>query len=618
MSQVPFAGIHFFARKWLDAGALALLAVFHVPAYAQELAPTLVIEGGTLIDGNGGPPKRDALITLQGNKIVGVSQVGRAAIPAGATVINATGKFILPGLIDAHLHYAGFLSELLLSHGVTTAFDIAGRDLYQVVQRDAIASGRATGPRLFVPVDSVLAPPRAGGVAYGREGPRRSLSVEQAKHITQGAIDDGADYVNIRRGLSKQAFQAAVDVTHAAGLVVVAQPIGPTVYAREAVLAGADILEHAAGVSYSIVHDPSRWKGWGENELHSLDVRPFAEMDDAKAADLIRLMIARHVYLELDMVAEGRGLHRQSKEWEQQDTNLLSDPNLAYIPEGVRAKWLENYVEFDGWSAADRAMLARGFANYQKFVGWFVKAGGKVMTGDDTSFSGWAVPGVGIHHELELMVDAGLTPMQAIMAATRNPAEGYKVLDRLGTVEPGKFADLVILSADPLADIRNIDQIESVFKDGKLLDLTYHRSYVDAFAGGDLEDPDWYQGLKRVTDEEGIRTLAGLTDPTSGFGQPCPGIESLTPLVQTEGGAPFTLIVKGINFTSKSAVFWAGQQVPSRLISGSELQVTIGSSLIAHAGTIPIQVKNPGPVLTQPKWGNSSNRAYFIVNMQKG
>lgn len=594
-----------------------LLSAFPTRLLAQTEQPSvLIIEGGTLIDGNGGAPVRDALIVIRGNKFDVVSHKGTFVYPPDAKVINADGKFILPGLIDAHLHYTGFLAELLLSHGVTTAFDIAGLGMHQVVRREAIARGRVIGPRLFVPVDSVLAPTEPGHIAYDPEGVRGQLSAEQARQITRNAIADGADYVNVRRGLTDEAFKAAVEAAHNSNLPVIAQPIGPTIYAKEAVIDGADILEHAAGVSYSVVRDPSRWKGWGNRELDSLDLRPFAEMDDAKAAELIRLMVEHKAFLELDMVAEGRGLHRQRKQWEAEDAELLSNPDLAYIPPGSRTKWLDNYTEFDSWSAADRAMLQKGYANYEKFVKLFVKAGGKVLTGDDASFSGWAVPGVGIHHEMELLVDAGLTPMQAIMAATRNPAEGFRVLDRVGTVEPGKFADLVILDADPLTDIRNINRISSVIKDGKVLDRAYHRGFKDPFAGDALQSSlDWYAGLKRATDE-GIRTLAGLTDPTSAFGQPCPGIESLAPLIKTEGETPFTLAIKGINFTTKSVVYWGDMAIPARRVSETEIQADIDSSLIVRAGIFPVQVKNPGPSLSQPKWGNTSNQLYFIVRIK--
>ena len=123
-------------------------------ALQTDQPATLVIEGGTLIDGNGGAPLPDALIIVQGNRIKSVSRKGQASYTAGAQVLRADGKFILPGLIDAHVHYSGFLAELLLCHGVTSVFDIGGRGPLHKVRREAIARGRVFGPRLFVVVES--------------------------------------------------------------------------------------------------------------------------------------------------------------------------------------------------------------------------------------------------------------------------------------------------------------------------------------------------------------------------------------------------------------------------------------------------------------------------------
>ncbi len=596
-----------------------LFPMISVSAAAQgEQQATLVIEGGTLIDGNGGTPLRDARIVIRGNKFEAVSRKGQDSYPAGAQVLHADGKFIFPGLMDAHVHYAGFLAELLLSHGVTSVFDIGGGGLFQLARREAIARGRVLGPRLFVAAESLIAPVKPGRAVYslytyeGRQGP---MTVEKARELAKRAVAEGADLLNIHRGLSEEAFRAAVEEAHKGGLPVNAQPIGPTVYAREAVLAGADILEHASGVSYSILKDPSKWQGWGEVELHSLDVRPYSEMDEAKAADLIRLMVDRKVYLEPDLVAEGRGLTKQRQEWELADYSLLGNPSLAYIPEGSRFKWLSNYKEFDTWEPAERERLKKGFQNYERFIGQFVRAGGKVMTGDDTSFVGWGTPGIGIHHEMELLVESGLTPMQAIQAATRNSAEGYRVLNRVGTIEAGKLADLVIVNADPLQDIRNTQKIQWVIKDGKVLDRTYHASFTDPFAGGELEAPDWVYALK-LANQEGVRIIAGLTDPTWAFGQPCPGIEALAPYTATEGGPTMTVAVQGVNFTSKSLAYWGERPLSTQLVSETELKVTIDAGLIARAGIFPISVRNPGPFLSQAKWGTTSNRAYFLVNLK--
>jgi imidazolonepropionase-like amidohydrolase len=583
---------------------------------AEQPAP-LVIEGGTLIDGNGGEPIPDALIVIQGNRIESVSRERQASYAAGAQVLKADGKFILPGLINAHVHYSGFLAELMLCHGVTSVFDIGGRGPLHRVRRDAIARGRVLGPRLFVVVESLLGPVKPGRVAYTRERGRQDkpLTMEEARAVVKRAVAGGADLINIRRGLSQEVFQEAVAEAHRAGLAVVAQPIGPTVFGREAVLAGADVLEHAAGINISIAKDPSKWRGWGEIELHSLDPRPFADMDEGKAEELIGQMVARNTYLEPDLIAQGRGLHEQRNEWKKQDVELLQNPELGYIPEGTRHKWMSNYTEFDAWEPAEREQLRKGFHNMQRFIGQFARAGGKLMSGTDTSAHGWAVAGIGLHRELELLTQVGLTSMEAILAATRNTAEGYRVLDRLGTVEAGKLADLVIVNADPLRDIRNLQKIEWVIKDGKVIDRSYHRGFADPFEGAGVDASEWVEALKRAT-MEGLRTVAGLTDPTWAFGQPCPGIESISPIVVTEGGSAFTLTIKGVNFTKKSAVYLGGRPIPTELVNETELRAAIDAESIARAGTSPVVVKNPGPHLSQPHWGSTSNRAYLTVGLK--
>ena len=582
-----------------------------------EQPTTLVIEGGTLIDGNGGEPLPDALIVVQENRIESVSRKGQASYAAGAQILKADGKFILPGLIDAHVHYSGFLAELLLSHGVTSVFDIGGRGPLHAVRREAIARGRVRGPRIFVVVESLLGPVKPGRVAYTRERGRqdRPLTMGEAREVVKRAVAGGADLINIRRGLSQEVFQEAVAEAHQAGLAVVAQPIGPTVYGREAVLAGADVLEHAAGINISIAKDPLKWAGWGEIELHSLDPRPFADMDEGKAAELIRLMVARNTYLEPDLIAQGRGLHGKRNEWEKQDYELLQHPDLVYIPEGTRHKWMSNYSEFDAWEPAEQEQLKKGFHNMQRFIGQFARAGGKLMSGTDTSSHGWAVAGVGLHREMELLTQVGLTSMEAIVATTRNPAEGYRVLDRLGTIEAGKLADLVIVDADPLLDIRNMQKIEWVIQDGKVIDRSYHRGFADPFEGAGVDASEWVEALKRAT-MEGIRTVAGLTDPTWAFGQPCPGIESISPIMVTEGAAAFTLTIKGVNFTKKSGVYLGGRPIPAELVNETELRAAIDARSIERAGTSPVVVKNPGPHLSQPQWGSTSNRAYLTVNLK--
>ena len=596
-------------RKWsVPLLCLLLTTLCVAPALAQEV---IVIRGGTLIDGTGAPPVPNAVVVVRGNRIETVSRNGQASYPAGARVLEADGKFIVPGLMDAHCHYQDWMPELMLSYGVTSVFEIGGGGAWGLAQREAVARGKIPGPRIFVAVGSIagarIAAVSSTAGAGGALSSRQVIgTAAQGREVARRFIAAGADMVKVHRGPPLEVYQAAIDEAHRAGLPVVAQPLGPTVYAREAVLAGADILEHAAGVGYSIVKDPAKWEGFGTTiEVHSIDPTPFADMDDGKAEELIQLMVDRNVYLEPDFIAVGRGFQAGRQKFELQDYRLLQDPGLAYVPESRRRKILGTYREFDELDPAEWELRHKGYLNMLRFIKMFVDAGGKVMSGTDTG--GWAVPGIGLHHELEILVEeAGLTPMQAIVAATRNPAEGFRVLDQVGTIEAGKLADLMVVNADPLQNISNLQQIEWVVKDGNLIDRTYHAWFQNPLPRGTVDALGWVAALKRQTIQK---------DPTWAFGQPPPGIEAISPSQATEGDPELTVTIRGVNFTTKSVVHFDGQPVPASLVSETELQVTVAASLIARAGNYAVTVTNPEP-LQRPEWGGTSNKARLLVNFR--
>ena len=596
-------------RQWGVPLLCLLLTILYVaPALAQEV---IVIRGGTLIDGTGGPPLPNAVVVIRGNRIETVSRNGQASYPAGARVLEADGKFIVPGLMDAHCHYQDWMPELMLNYGVTSVFEIGGGGAWGLAQRQAVARGKIPGPRIFVAVGSIagarIAAVSSTAGAGGALSNRQVIgTAAQASEVARRFIDAGADMVKVHRGPPLEVYRAAIDEAHRAGLPVVVQPLGPTVYAREAVLAGADILEHAAGVGYSIAKDPAKWEGFGTTiEVHSIDPTPFADMDDAKAQELIRLMVDRNVYLEPDFIAVGRGFQAGRRKFELQDYRLLQDPGLAYVPESRRLKILGTYREFDELDPAEWELRHKGYLNMLRFIKMFVDAGGKVMSGTDTG--GWAIPGIGLHHELEILVEeAGLTPMQAIVAATRNPAEGFRVLDQVGTIEAGKLADLVVVNADPLQSIGNLQQIEWVIKDGNLIDRTYHAWFRNPLPRGTVDALGWVAALKRQTLQK---------DPTWAFGQPPPGIEAISPSQATEGDPELTVTIRGVNFTTKSVVHFDGQPVPARLVSETELQITVAAGLIASAGNYPLTVINPEP-LQRPEWGGTSNKARLLVDFR--
>jgi hypothetical protein len=508
--------------------------------------------------------------------------------------------------MDAHVHYAGWMAELTLNYGVTSIFSIGSGGEWALAQRDAINNGKIPGPRTFVAVGSlagarISALSGRSGAAGGLSGRQVASNAEDARAIARRFIDAGADMIKVHRGPPVEAYRAAIEEAHRAGLPAVVQPLGPTVYAREAILAGADIIEHAAGVSVSVAKDPSKWEGFGSIERHSLSPLPFADMDDRKAADLIELMVKEDVYLEPDFIAIGRGFHKERGKFELQDYQLLSSHELSYVPEQNRLRMLDRYHDFDHAEPADWEYRNKAYQNMLRFIREYVQAGGKVMTGTDTA--GWAVPGLGLHHEMEILVDeAGLTPMQVIQAATRNPAEGFRVLDRLGTIEAGKLADVVIVNEDPLQEISNLQEIEWVIKDGEVVDRTFHAWFENPLPRGAVEGSAWVRALK-------TQSMQGTE-----FGQPPPGIQSVSPTLVTEGDPTLTMTIRGVNFTRESVVYFGERRVPTRLVSDSELEAVIDAGLISQVGTFPVTVRNPLP-LQRPEWGNgTSNKAHLLVN----
>lgn len=588
-----------------------LLTVFQFFAHAQD-SGVVVIEGGTLIDGNGGPPVQNSLIVIRGNNIESVSRKGQTVIPPGATVIKADGKYVLPGLMDGHMHYnSEWLDELFIVNGVTSVFDIGGGEDWGLVQRDALAHGKLMGPRFFLSIGSMAGGRIAelGGVTEAG-GPLRNRQVvmtsDKAREVTKRFIDARADLIKVHRGPPIEVYQAAAEEAHKVGLPVMAQPLGPTVYGKEAATAGVDIIEHAAGISYSIAKDPSKWKGWGNLEEHSLDPSPYADMDDAKAAEMIQLLVQKHITLEPDFVCQGRGLQKRRDEYELQDYRMLHLPALAYLPQETRLKWLDNYTEFDDVDPAVRESRIKGLHNMEKFILQFVRAGGNLYAGTDASGNGWAVAGLGLNHELDMMVyEVGLTPMQAIMAATHNTAAAFRMLDKLGTVEAGKLADLIVVNADPLQDVRNLQQLDKVIKDGKVIDRQFHAGFRNPLPLNAVEGATWVEALKK--EDKTMRTTS--------FGQPSPGIETVAPSIVTEGSPTVIVKIKGVGFTKRSRVSFDNLPVPATLVDGSELDVTIDAHLIAQHGTFPIVVSNPAP-LQRPQWGGTSNRAYLLVNFK--
>ena len=581
-----------------------------LPAQAQQPDAALVIEGATLIDGNGGAPLPDSAIVIRGNRIASVSRRGRVTYPRNAQIINADGKFVMPGLFDSQVSYEWYLAEPLLNYGVTSTIDVGTSGETAIPYRDAVFHGRLRGPRTFTSVSRLVAEPE--GFATGLESPytpsRVPGSVQQTRDLVKLWLDAGADYVILDDGsLPPEMAKVAFEEARKAGKPVFTRAYGPVMFPRDAALLGSRSLPHSAGIGIAVTKDPAKWNK-GRDDRNELD--RFAEMDEAKAKDLIDVLVRNNVMLVPTFVINFPGYPKDWERFAADGRQLFTDPDLlTYYPASAIESVFNRYVRIDQGALRERRM--KGYQNALRFHKMFMDAGGRMAISGNTNST--KAPGLDLHHEIQVMKDAGLTPMQIIQGTTKWPAEMIGKQNLLGTIEAGKLADLLILGKDPLQDVSNMRAIETVIQDGRIVERGYHASYSDAFVN--LGEPSvdalpWVVAMKRVNPAGGE-----LADP--GY-SPQPAIETITPLIVTQTTGTVSVTLRGINFVRRSAVFFKGRPVSSRVISPTEIQVTLDAEAVKAVGKFDMVVRNPDPIdpaVQKGMWGNgTSNVAHLIVN----
>lgn len=599
----------------LTAAALSLVVLSRsIPTHAQAPGArgtgTLVISGATLIDGHGGAPVPDSVVVVQGTRIAAVGRRGEVTLPAGARVVEATGKFVLPGLWDSQVSYSWYFGEAMLRHGITSTIDVGTNAETAVPHREAILHGKAVGPRPFTGISRIASVPSS---QPGFETPlatiRRPSSPDDTRAIVRAFVQAGADYIIFYDGaLPLEYYQAGADEAARLGKPVFARAYGPGMFPADAAAFGAAQLPHSAGVGVAVTTDPGRFKD-GRDDGTELD--RFAEMDDEKARALVRLLVERRVALVPTFMINYPGYPRDWARFTEEAKAFFTDPALrAYYPAGSIAAAMESYADVDQGDV--RARRVRGFENVKRFHKMFADAGGRIVVSGNAN-DRW-VPGLNLLHEMQVMAEIGLTPMQIIQGSTKFAAELIRKGDELGTIEAGKLADLIVVTKNPLEDIRHLYGVETVIVDGRVVDRRYHAAFRSPFdPPGSVMSPvvdgqQWAMALKRVTRR-----------PRDPGHSPQPAIETMTPNTVSQG-ATATLVLKGFNFTRGSVVHFRGARVPSELVSPTELRVQLDGARLAAAGRFDVRVVNPAPIdawVTHGKWGDgTSNAAHLIVDFR--
>lgn len=561
--------------------ALALFAVLALYGAANvgqiSSGPAItVIEGGTLVDGNGGAPLKESVIVIEGSRVKTVGAKGSVSYPSHAKIIRADGLTVLPGLIDAHIHSLDFFPPLFLHFGVTTVYDTANPTEWVIAQRDALRKGRIKGPRMFVTGVVIDGPDSS---VDRRDAYRVHVHTpEEARTMARSLLHRGVDALKVYQHLTPELLRPIAEEAHKADT----EAVGHAHDARDAILAGLKYIEHATPIAHATLGDPAKAKAMDEGRLRT----PEADMNPTLFGPLIDLMVEHGVYFNPTLTRNWIDVHPKRTEWYTAATALLKDSAYRFIPAARREAWLHTASANESQTASPEwERSQQGLRKVEEFTRRYAQAGGKIISGPDSGpSSGPAnMAGLAMHVEMEALVDAGLTPMQAIQSATRWAAELLHKEKELGTVAPGQIADLILIEGDPLADIRATRKIRTVMIDGKVADTAL--------------DPNFRNPIPRPVAEYAMDSRD-------------PELEALTPEIARQGDARVEIEVTGKKFNPQSIIRFDTADLPTTFVSESTLIATINGSLLKNPGTYAVTVVNPGPA------GGVSRPLYLIVNFR--
>jgi imidazolonepropionase-like amidohydrolase len=446
-----------------------LLLALPFPAAAQapkEPSRTpLAITNVAVIDTTGGPSLPDGTVLITGDRISAVGKSDTLAVPRDAMVIDGTGKFLIPGLWDMHVHWLDKPSLPLFTANGVTGIRVMWGAAPHLEWRKEVADGSLLGPRLVV-AGNVLDGPRP--LHKGSTAVKTPQDGRRAVRETRNA---GYDFVKVYNTLSKDAYFAIVDESKTLGLPFAGHVPIHTVSAAEASDAGQKSMEHLYGILLCCssqedklrkqlevtigdgtqAPDRALWRRTIEQTLETYD--------ESKAAALFARFKSNGTWQVPTFTVSRSEAYRD-------DPTFTNDPRVKYLPPAVKERWDKTLGE-----PRDKAALAlrkKRLEHEFKLVLAMHRAGVPILAGTDVD-NLCCFPGFSLHDELALLVEAGLSPMDALQTATRNPAKYLGRERDLGTVETGKLADLVLLDADPLKDVTNTRKIAAVVVGGKLL-----------------------------------------------------------------------------------------------------------------------------------------------------
>lgn len=432
-----------------------------VMAFVKEDAPTIALKHVRVIDGTGTAARTDQTIVITDGKIEAMGDSGATKIPSGAKILDLTGHSVMPGLVGMHDHmfypapegpppmYPEHLTSfprLYLAGGVTTIRTTGSLEPYADLElKKAIDAGKMAGPKMHV-----TGPYLEGPGAFALQM-HQLRDAEDARQTVEYWIAEGVTSFKAYMNITPDELSAAIKAAHAHGIKVTGHLC--SIGFREAAALGIDDLEH--GIFADTEFYPEKKEGIcpspreGEKALLSLDIA------SKPMQDMIHDLIEHHVAVTSTLPVFETSVPGRAPLEKRVLEAMTPEARIAYLTRRARIS--------DNAASSDAGAM---FKKEMEFEYDFSRQGGLLLAGLDPTGYGGVIAGFGDQREVELLVEAGFTPLQAIHIATANGAQFLGVLEKIGTLAPGKAADIVVLKGDPTTNIKDIENVELVFKDG--------------------------------------------------------------------------------------------------------------------------------------------------------
>jgi imidazolonepropionase-like amidohydrolase len=449
------------------------VVLFCASVHAQKPATydLLVLSNVTVVDVRTGELQPEQTVILERNHIASVGPSKSAKYPRNAASVNCRGLFLIPGLWDMHVHlvFGDWFSDaqdislpLFVANGVTGVRDM-GSEL-DIVQgwRDEIEAGRILGPRIYTSGPMLDGPkphfPSSVAIATPEDAHRAVADLRRR----------GADFIKLQSLIPREAVFAIAEEAKRQEIAFEGH-VPDAVRASEMSEAGMKSFEHLIGIFEGSSPSEDEFLKGNKTERKLL-----ATYDPARAASLAAMLAKNQTWQCPTLVWERGGNLIDVSDFSK-------DERVKYVPASWKTKTWKRFTDeiTQGYGSDDLATRKKFIDKELEVVGTLHKAGVPFLAGTDTPAGVHIFPGYSLHEELQRFVVAGFTPLEALQTATINPARFFGMENQAGTVEKGKFADLVLLSANPLEDIANTQKIAAVILNGQY----FRRADLDKMLG---------------------------------------------------------------------------------------------------------------------------------------